>query len=188
MNTEVITTNDLDLIINHCRLGDARQQKVLYNRFYSYAFAIASTYLFQHEEAASIVNDAFVKVFRNIHVFVCAENRETEPQLKAWIKKIVINTAIDELRRKNKPFESLQEHWAGASYADHSIHYKELMHQVRILPDAYRAVFNMYVIDGFKHNEIAQHLDITVGTSKSNLFKAKSYLRRMIKAEMELAV
>lgn len=180
--------NNLNFIIECCKDSDAKQQKVLYERYYGYAFSIAFTYICQYDEAHFIVNDSFIKLFRNIHRFVYVNTNETEPQLKAWLKRIVVNTAIDELRRRDKPFESFQDTSAEACYADHPLLYKELVLQVKTLPKAYRAVFNMHTIDGFKHSEIAQRLGISVGTSKSNLSKAKIYLRKLIKAETEFSL
>jgi RNA polymerase sigma factor (sigma-70 family) len=162
---------------------------MLYERYYGYAFSIALRYICRYEGARFVVNDAFIKVFRNMHRFEYVNTNETEPQLKAWLKKIVVNTAIDELRHRDKPFESLHDRSAGAAcYADHPLLYKELVQQVKTLPKAYRTVFKMHAIDGFKHFEIAQRLGISVGTSKSNLSKAKICLRKLIKAETEFSL
>lgn len=180
--------NNLNFIIECCRNSDAKQQKVLYERYYGYALSIALTYIGQYEEARFIVNDSFIKLFRNIHRFVSVNPNETEPQLKGWLKKIVVNTAIDQLRHRDKPFENLQDRYAEACYADHPLLYKELVKQVKTLPKAYRAVFKMHAIDGFRHSEIAQRLGISVGTSKSNLSKAKTNLRKLIKAETEFSL
>ena len=98
----------------------------------------------------------------------------------------MVNTAIDELRKDQlmpQIGELSDTHWDAPSpdgCADENLRYKELIEQVKKLPPAYRAVFNMYVIDGFSHAEIADHLSISVGTSKSNLSKAKEYLRKII--------
>jgi RNA polymerase sigma-70 factor (ECF subfamily) len=177
--------SNLNFLINCCRNGDARQQKILYEQYYAYALSVALNYMHQYDEARFIVNDSFIKFFRSINRFVCVNNTETEPQLMAWLKKIVVNTAIDKLRNKGKPFESMVDSSAEVCYSDPPLLYKELMHQVKTLPKAYRAVFHMHVIYGFKHTEIAEQLDISVGTSKSNLSKAKNYLRKLIKAEAD---
>lgn len=103
-----------------------------------------------------------------------------------WMRRIMINTAIDELRKQNMMPEigALPEYiWEepdknGA--ADHLVLYKELITEIKKLPPSYRLVFNMYVIDGFSHNEIAEQLGISVGTSKSSLFKARIHLQKFI--------
>jgi RNA polymerase sigma factor (sigma-70 family) len=174
---------NLDVIINGCRVNDPKQQKLLFEHYYGFALSIALKYQNEHEEARLIVNDSFVKLFRNINRFVYVSNSQIEAQLMAWLKKIVVNTAIDKLRRTNRQFESLQDKADTLGDADHSLLYKDLVRQVKALPRSYGAVFSLHVIDGFKHCEIAQQLGISIGTSKSNLSKAKSYLRKLIKSE-----
>lgn len=178
--------SNLNFIIKYCAEGDSKHQRIVYERYYGYAFSIALKYIHQHDEAHLIVNDSFIKLFRSISRFVSENINETEPQLMAWLKKIVVNTAIDALRRIDKPVENMPQKTDVICDADHSLLYKELIRQVEALPASYSAVFNMHVIDGFKHFEIARHLGISVGTSKSNLSKAKTYLRKRIKAEADL--
>lgn len=177
---------NVQAIIKGCIANDAKCQKQLYERYYGYAFKIAFRYIYRYERVADIVNDGFVKLFRNIGQFVCAGDGDTEPRLMGWIKKIVVNTAIDELRRNHLtpeiggiPETSWDEPSTGAT-AESLLMYKELICYVKKLPPSYGAVFNMYVIDGFSHQEIADALGISVGTSKSNLFKAKAYLQKLI--------
>lgn len=110
--------------------------------------------------------------------------------LMGWMKTIMINTAIDKLRKNNYLPETgvINENvWIEdrSQTADQSLLYKELMIQVKKLPPAYRIVFNMYVIDGFTHQEIANHLKIAVGTSKSNLSKARAFLQNILKKSNE---
>jgi RNA polymerase sigma factor (sigma-70 family) len=175
--------NNLNFIIKACKDGDTGQQKVLYERYYRYALSIALRYVYKPDEAHFVVNDSFIKLFRNMNRFEFANNGEAEPQLMAWFKKIVTNTAIDGLRSMNKQSLSVVEYTDEPCDADSSIFYKDLIRHVRCLPPSYSAVFTMHVIEGFKHFEIARHLGISVGTSKSNLSKAKNNLRKMIKAD-----
>jgi RNA polymerase sigma factor (sigma-70 family) len=180
--------NNLNFIIKACKDGDTGQQKVLYERYYRYALSIALRYISKPDEARFVVNDSFIKLFRNMNRFVFANNGETEPQLMAWFKKIVTNTAIDGLRSMNKQSRSVVEYTDELCDADSSIFYKDLIRHVRCLPPSYSAVFTMHAIDGFKHFEIARHLGISVGTSKSNLSKAKNNLRKMIKADTSFSL
>jgi RNA polymerase sigma-70 factor (ECF subfamily) len=131
--------------------------------------------------------------FRNIGSFVSSAESDAEPRLMGWIKKIVVNTAIDELRKHNLmpqiggiP-ENIWDEPNNTTGADSLLLYKELICHVKKLPPSYGAVFNMYVIDGFSHQEIAEQLGISVGTSKSNLFKAKAYLQKVISKETQQA-
>ncbi len=177
---------DLQTIIFYCKANDPAYQKIMYERFYGFALKVVFRYIYRYDKAVDIVNDGFVKLFRHFPKFEVATSADTEKILMGWIRKIMVNCAIDELR-KDQLLPQIGElsatHWnapAHDSGPDENVLYKELIEQVKKLPPAYRAVFNMYVIDGFSHQEIADHLEISVGSSKSNLFKAKEYLRKII--------
>jgi RNA polymerase sigma-70 factor (ECF subfamily) len=110
--------------------------------------------------------------------------------LMGWIRKIMVNTAIDELRRKNMIPEIggiPEEVWnvvdVGES-AEQQLYYKELIVLVKELPPSYQVAFNMYVIDGFSHQEIADKLKINIGTSKSNLAKARAWLKKKLNTDI----
>ena len=173
--------------------NDHKYQKVLYERYYGYSFKIAFRYIYRYDKVADIVNDGFVKLFRSFSTFICAADSDAEKCLMGWIRKIMVNTAIDELRKSNLMPEigGMPDHaWNtvdNSQQADQLLLYKELINQVKRLPPAYRAVFNMYVIDGFTHQEIGEQLGISVGTSKSNLFKAKAYLQKIINKDKQLS-
>jgi RNA polymerase sigma-70 factor (ECF subfamily) len=134
-----------------------------------------------------VVNDGFVKIFNNLAKFqVSKGNTDTEKILMGWMKRILINTAIDELRRQQMipemaelPDHIWEENDKGQN-ADQKILYKELICEIKRLPPSYRTVFNMFVIDGFSHHEIANMLGISEGTSKSALAKAKAQLKKFI--------
>lgn len=138
-----------------------------------------------------MVNDGFVKVFRHFKKFECAEDNHLEKIWLGWVKRIMINTAIDELRKNNLmpeigglPEAVWNRHNSNQG-ADQHLLYKELIGYVKKLPPAYRIAFNMYVIDGFSHAEIAKILGITVGSSKSNLSKARVQLRNYISKDIQ---
>jgi RNA polymerase sigma factor (sigma-70 family) len=184
---------DLQSIISGCVANDPKCQKLLYERYYGYAFKIAFRYIYRYERVADVVNDGFVKLFRHISSFVSTAESEAEPRLLGWLKRIVVNTAIDELRRNHLMPEiggipeTAWEVPGNSDNADNLLLYKELIGHVKSLPPSYGAVFNMYVIDGFSHQEIADQLGISVGTSKSNLFKAKAFLQKLIKKDAQQA-
>ena len=173
-------------ILEGCVRSDVKYQKVLYERYYGYAFKIVFRYIYRYEKVPDIVNDGFVKLFKGLKTFNKWESTNLEASFLSWLKRIVINTAIDELRRNNMMpeigniEEAVWDHVPDAASADQMLRYKELIAEVKKLPPAYRTVFNMYVIDGYDHQEIAAHLGISVGTSKSNLFKAKVYLQKLL--------
>ena len=144
-------------------------------------------YVYRYDKATDVVNDGFVKVFRHIGRFVTDDYEHIEQRFMGWIKKIMINVAIDELRKNSMIAEigGIPDHvWevADKSFSpDQSLLYKELITLVKKLPPAYRAVFNMVVIDGLTHHEVADLLDISVGTSKSNLSRARVLLQKNIR-------
>ncbi|MDQ2752882.1 MAG: sigma-70 family RNA polymerase sigma factor, partial [Bacteroidota bacterium] len=112
-----------------------------------------------------------------------------ERMLMGWIRRIMINNAIDQLRKNNMQPDAgfvskdVWEETNNSDDADQLLLYKDLMNQVRKLPPMYRAVFNMHVIDGLSHNEIAEILGIAAGTSKSNLWKARNLLQAYLKEQ-----
>lgn len=133
-----------------------------------------------------MVNDGFVKVFGKLHTFHYDQSSKIEMILMGWMRTIMINTAIDRLRKDNFLPEigiTNEGVWIEdkSQASDQSLLYKDLINEVKKLPPTYRIVFNMYVIDGFTHQEIANQLGIAVGTSKSNLSKARALLQTYIK-------
>jgi RNA polymerase sigma-70 factor (ECF subfamily) len=177
---------NLQIIIKGCIANDAKCQRLLYEQYYGYAFKIAFRYIYNYERVADVVNDGFVKLFKNIASFTGTGESDIQPRLMGWIKKIVVNTAIDELR-KNKLMLNIsnipEEMWSeprDGNNSDDLVLYKELVCLIKKLPASCRAVFNMHVMDGFSHKEIAEHLNISVGTSKSNLSKARAWLQKAI--------
>jgi RNA polymerase sigma factor (sigma-70 family) len=159
----------------------------MYEQYYGYALKIVFRYVYRYDKAVDVVNDGFVKIFRNMSRFVTDDYEHLEQRFMGWLKKIMINCSIDELRRNSMIAEigGIPEHvWEVADRshsADQSLLYKELISLVKKLPPAYRAVFNMVVIDGMTHHEVASLLDISVGTSKSNLSRARVLLQKNIK-------
>jgi RNA polymerase sigma-70 factor (ECF subfamily) len=159
----------------------------VYEQYYGYALKIVFRYVYRYDKAVDVVNDGFVKIFRNMGKFETDDIDHIEQRFMGWLKKIMINSAIDELRRNSMIAEigGIPDHvWDvsdNSQSADQALLYKELITLVKKLPPAYRAVFNMVVIDGMSHHEVASLLDISVGTSKSNLSRARVILQKNIK-------
>jgi len=177
---------DIIQIIDGCKRQDPQSQKILYERFYGYALKIAFRYIYQYDTAVDVTNDGFVKLFRHFERFRYKDEEFPERLLMGWIKRIIINTAIDELRKNNMTPEIggvpeyVWEEVVDNQGADQGLLFKELISKVKNLPPMYRIVFNMYVIEGCSHFEIANTLGISEGTSKSNLSRARGILQKII--------
>ncbi len=141
-----------------------------------------------------VTNDSFVKFFQHIDRFNIGEEVETEKMLMGYLKRILINTSIDELRKDKMMPEiggipdyvwDIPQNEADA--ADKLL-YKDIIKMVKKLSPQYRSVFNLYVIDGYNHLEISELLKIPVGTSKSNLSRARNLLQEMVKKTEETKI
>jgi RNA polymerase sigma factor (sigma-70 family) len=181
----------LELLLNTitaCCQKNGRAQKALYERFYGFSLKVVFRYIYRYDAAVDAVNDGFIKVFLNLHKFQYPEDQCLERIFMGWLRMIMINTAIDHLRKQNflpevgHIPEGVWEQSDKSPAPDAQLLYKELVKEIRRLPPAYRAVFNMYMIDGLSHQEIADVLHISVGTSKSNLFKAKALMQKIVAA------
>jgi RNA polymerase sigma-70 factor (ECF subfamily) len=172
-------SKDLTALIQGCIRQERESQKRLYQLFYGYAMSVCLRYSRTKEEAVEILNDGFMKVFTKIGRY------DASRSFKGWLRRILINTAIDAYRQNYKHYFaediSVLEHEVVAENVQDQLNYEVLIQLIQELSPAYRAVFNLYVIDGFTHEEIAEQLHISVGTSKSNLSKARANLQGRIK-------
>lgn len=171
--------NRFNQIIEGCRCHDRAFQKELYQLFYQYTLKVGLNYASSLEEAREIVNDVFLKVFSKI------ENYKPEQPFKPWLNKITVYTSIDYYRKniKNEPPKDdldIIENIGDPSDIIAQISAEELRDLVQQLSPAYRAAINLYAIEGYDHNEIAAMLGISVGASKSNLFKARAKLKILL--------
>jgi RNA polymerase sigma factor (sigma-70 family) len=179
-----IRQNLLD-IISGCVKAKRESQEALYKCYYGFAMSISMRYCHTNNDAVEIVNDGFLKIYKAISSFTPA-HENTEASFMGWLKKIMIYTAIDHYRKnvKNLFIEEINNtHFVLADDTESpidSMAYAEIIKLVQKLSPSYRTVFNLYVIDGFKHEEIANHLNISVGTSKSNLAKARLNIQKML--------
>ena len=180
----------LENIIKGCIAKDKRCQKLLYERYYGYAHKIAFRYIYRYDLVQDVVNDGFVKFFKHIGSFVKPRAGDVEPYLLSRIKKIVVNTAIDEVRKNRITQDTKfipEKSWtttSSSTNADTTILYKELICRVKTLPFSHQIVFKMHVIDGYSHPEIAEKLGISISTSKSNFSKAKASLQKLINKDL----
>lgn len=170
-------------IIKGCQKGDRPFQKELYKAFYSYAMNICVLYSSDREDAVETMNDGFMKIFQYIGSF------DLSRPFTPWLRKVMVNTAIDRTR-KNLRFNELKDtEYAREAVGDESIisgiTHEEILGLLQQLSPAYRTVFNLHAIEGYKHEEIAALLGITTGTSKSNYAKARKRLQEMLKRFFE---
>lgn len=180
-----MSSNSITYIIDGCINANRQYQKELYRRYYALAYNICMRYCNVVDDTSELINDGFLKIFNSIHKFT-PKYDNLEASLEGWIKSIMVHTAIDHFRKNKRNFllKDLDDDDVAFSDGDVSVidtmAYKELLELVQQLSPGYRAVFNLYVIDGYKHEEIANKLRISVGASKSNLAKARRSIRTMI--------
>jgi RNA polymerase sigma factor (sigma-70 family) len=169
-------------ILEGASRGERKCQESLYKEFYGYGMSVCLRYSANREEAVEILHDGFMNVFKNLGQF--DSNRPFTP----WFRKIVINCALNHYKQFLKysnevGLESIPEFPDIQISALSQLEYSDLIKVIQSLPLAYRTVFNLYVIEGYGHTEIAELLNISIGTSKSNLFRAREKLRMMLTPE-----
>ncbi len=164
-------------LLLQCRQQQRSAQYQVHRLFYSYAMSIARRYISSLETAEEVVNDAFFKVFTKL------DRYEEGMPFRFWLRRIVINTAIDRLRSSLQlgPLEAWSETYEATEENGilEELTREQILALLDRLPPAYRTVFNLFVVDGFTHDEIAQILNISPGTSKSNLSRARQHLRTL---------
>ena len=169
---------ELHSLITGCLKNDRKCQKMLYKTFYGFAMAICLRYAKDRDEATDVLNQGFLKVFTRLDTY------DFERPFKGWLGRVMTNASIDNYRANLKMAyqEDLEaaEHISDGEVADARLTYNDLLTMVQQLPQAYRTVFNLFAIDGYSHEEIGDMLNITVGTSKSNLHKARQKLKQML--------
>ena len=178
------TNHNISLILQACRDGNRAAQKRLYQLYFSYGMSVALRYSSVKPEAEDILNTAFFKVFSRLDQY--DENYE----FKKWFRSILINSAID-YHRKFKKLKTLSDEKSEPSEVDNNMGwenllYEDLLKEIRLLSPGYRVVFNLYAIDGYKHQEIAEQLNISVGTSRSNYAKARKLLQERLRKYEEV--
>ncbi|GGD63458.1 DNA-directed RNA polymerase sigma-70 factor [Emticicia aquatilis] len=162
--------------------GDRKSQEKLYRQFYGFAMGVCMRYTQSRDEALEIVNDGFLKIFTK------GDQYDSKFPFKAWFRRIIVNTALDFYRSQQKHYfhENIEEAYEVSSNDSSplsQLNHEEIIGLVQRLPSGYKMVFNLFVIDGFSHEEISNQLGISVGTSKSNLSRAREALRKMILLE-----
>jgi RNA polymerase sigma factor (sigma-70 family) len=170
---------ELEELISSCAAGDRRAQNELFKSFSARMMNVCMRYSRSREEAEDTLVEGFMKVFDHIKEF------RKEGSLEGWIRKIMVNSAVEKFRKKNMLYASLhiddipEQDFSGSDVLS-DMSADELMVLIQNLPAGYRMVFNLYAFEGLKHKEIAEKLGISEGTSKSNLFDARSILKKEV--------
>lgn len=173
-------------LIKGCLEGSLRHQRELYHRFAPKMMGVCMRYAGAEEEAEDMLQEGFLTVFRKIDTF------SGTGELGAWIRRVMVNTALMYLRKMKKfqvhvEIEEVDFFLESNESLFSQISAQDLMQMIQQLPAGYRTIFNLYAIEGFNHREIGEKLGISVGTSKSQYSRSREMLRKMIEKEAEKA-
>jgi RNA polymerase sigma factor (sigma-70 family) len=167
-------------LISQCKKGSLKHQEMLYKHFYGFAMGIALRYCLNRDDAMEAVNDSFIKVFNTLN------NYDTGKPFKAWLRTIVVNTAIDRRRKELKHQLNIDIDNAapisGQNYVIENLHAQDILKLMDKLPAVQRTIFNLYEIDGYSHDEIAGMIAIPASSSRVYLTRAKDKLRKLLVA------
>ncbi len=179
-----MSEDELEACVRGCVRGNAKSQERLYRYLYGTMMAVCLRYTKDPEQAQDVLQEGFIKVFDKVHRF------NFEGSFEGWVRRIMVNTAIDFFRKKKTDFTVLGENDSIEQYAevvdeedeDNSYDFTpaDIVEAMQQLTPAYRTIFNLYVFENLTHAEIAEQLGINVGTSKSNYAKARRNLKKIL--------
>jgi RNA polymerase sigma factor (sigma-70 family) len=169
-------------IIKGCLDNDRKTQEVLYERFSAKMYAVCLRYSKNADDAQDLLQDGFVKVFRNIDKF------RGDGSFEGWMRRIFVNTSIEHFRKASRNYnvtdtEDLSIEDTSLNALD-NLAEKDIIKMIQELSPGYRQVFNMYVVEGYSHKDIGDILGISEGTSKSQLARAKGILKKMVEEKL----
>jgi len=184
-----LTGADLKAAIEGSVKGDSRSQEKIFRTYYGRMMGVTLRYVNDENLAKDLVQEGFIKVFEKVGIY------NQSGAFEGWVRRIIANTAIDYVRKKKRELLVLDD---DSSYdGKYGLHTEEeeeniysgikpetIVAALAALSPAYKLVFNMYVIEGYTHKEIAEELNISIGTSKSNLAKAKQKLKKILSLEL----
>ena len=166
----------LNQLIENCKINDTKAQSELYKLFSSKLFSVCLKYSRNYAEAEDNLQDAFLTIFKKIDQY------KNKGSFEGWLKRVTINTVLQQYRNQ-KVFDIVNENnieEVDIETEEDTLSIDYLLKIIQELPDRYRLVFNLYVLDGYSHKDIAEMLDINIGTSKSNLARARQILKQTI--------
>ncbi len=176
-------SNSDHILAERCQRGDRQAQKELYQQYRRMLFGVCLRYAAHRQEAEDLLQESLLRIYTDLYQY-----QPTGP-LGAWLRQVTVNVALQHLRKKKRLFPTVEleelaepieeeDDWLAKDRA------KALLRMVQRLPEGYRLVFNLYVIEGLTHAEIAEHLRISVNTSKSQLSRSKALLRKMLENQV----
>jgi len=185
-----LTKEQLNEIIAKCIKKDRVAQEQFFQYFYGKMMVVCSRYTRDRDEAKDVLQDAFMKVFDNLQKY------EVTGSIEGWVRRIFTNTAIDHYRKQKNKFNIIDEGNVSEDYVEHytededSIYSRikpaDILDAMNQLSPAYKMVFNLYAIENHTHQEVAEILDINIGTSKSNYAKAKAKMKKILEKQFNL--
>ena len=172
--------SEIKEIINGCLAGNRRDQELLYRRYAAKLYAVCLQYSGNDEEARDILQEGFIKIFENLGSY------KHEGSFEGWMRRITVNTALEKFRSRHNLYrvddiDQINEPDAEPDNQDYAgLEANDLIEIIRELPPKYRMVFNLFAIEGYSHKEISRMVNISEGTSKSNLSRARVILQRRV--------
>jgi RNA polymerase sigma-70 factor (ECF subfamily) len=178
MREENLNMSD-DELVEQCLEKDVKAQKLLFQRFAPKMMGVCLRYASSSIEAEDMLQEGLIKVYEKLKMY------SGKGSLEGWIRRIVVNTALDIIRKNKKmkfntSIDDVEYSLKKEQYIIENLTVNDLMKILQTIPVGYRTVFNMYAIEGFSHKEIAEELGISVSTSKSQLSRARTVLKRII--------
>ena len=166
-------------LVKECVSGNAIAQKKFYDLFARKMMGVCMRYAGNYDEAQDVLQDGFIKIFNKLPKF------ESKGSLEGWIRRIMVNTALDSYRKNKKHQGNVDVDSVGfmlekEDYTIEELNAQELLKIIHSIPEGYRVVFNLFAIEGYSHKEIAEQLGVTESTSKSQFSRAKKLLRKLL--------
>ena len=178
MSSIIYQGNTEEQIREGCAKGDRKFQQMLYNMFSAKMFSVCLRYANEYNSAQDLLQEGFIKVYRNIEKF------RGEGSFEGWVRRIFVNTAIEHYRKQVNLYALHDSEAKGYEYYEgnalETLKHQDILKLIQTLSHGYRTVFNLYVIEGFSHKEIGEMMNISEGTSKSQLARARYLLQKMI--------
>jgi RNA polymerase sigma factor (sigma-70 family) len=172
--------SEIKKIIDGCLEGNRRDQELLYRRHAPKLYGVCLQYSGNDEEARDILQEGFIKIFENL------ESYKHQGSFEGWMRRITVNTALEKFRSRNTLYrvddiDQITEPDAEPDNEDYAgLEANDLLSIIRELPPKYRIIFNLFAIEGYSHKEISKMVNISEGTSKSNLSRARAILQRRV--------
>jgi len=180
-----LSVSKLNNIVKACLKGDPKAQAQLYEQYAGRLYALCLRYTNNEDEAKDILQEGFIKIFDKLQQY------KNKGSFEGWMRKVIVNTALEKIRKENRFMlvedeTMIENDQYKYEHVLEDIERKELLGMIQELSAQYRMVFNLYAIEGYSHKEISQKLNISEGTSKSNLSRARELLKSKIEKRYKI--